>query len=88
MDNLFPMVKAYFFSGIMTILMGITSILLFPKFGLWNILLSQTLVLICYNAWKWPKYLSKIYDKSFCKFIKDAIINGFKAMTNMLKIGK
>jgi len=55
--NYIPFVSAALLSGICVVALGYLAI---PYFGLWALIISQGVVQICYNNWKWP--LLVFYD--------------------------
>ena len=73
MDNLYPMLTSYLISGIMTILIEILFIILFPGLKVNAILLAQLLVLVAYNAWKWPIEVAKSQNKTIKSFLLDCL---------------
>ena len=88
MDNKFPMVKSYVISGIVTIVLQLLLSFLFPQFGLWNILIIQFSILIIYNAWKWPGYVSEQNNIRISTFYIDSIKNGLIEILLLLNIKK
>jgi O-antigen/teichoic acid export membrane protein len=60
-DNKVPFMKAAIISGILIVIISF-SLNYYTNLGLWSLLLSQALVQLCYNNWKWPYVIFKQYD--------------------------
>jgi hypothetical protein len=73
MDNRYPMLAAYLITGFTTIISEIIFINFIPELGINSILLAQIIVLLAYNAWKWPAEVAKSQSKSLNQFIWDVI---------------
>ncbi|MFL7011092.1 O-unit flippase-like protein [Enterovibrio norvegicus] len=65
--NQVPFVKSGIVSGIA---ICACSIAIAPVLGIWGLLLSQALVQLAYNNWKWPLYLSKLLGTSYSKLLR------------------
>lgn len=73
-ENKIPFVKASIISGIAIITSGYI-LMRFFSMGLWAIVLSQVLVQICYNYWRWNYWVIKDLELSFLGFYKLGISN-------------
>jgi len=56
--NRIPYVRAYLVSGLATICLSVV-LLKMTSLGIWGLILSQTIVQISYNNWKWPLVVMK-----------------------------
>lgn len=77
--NRIPFVRSGVFSGVAILFL---SFILAPIYGFIGVLLSQFFVQLAYNNWKWPMYLSNLFEVKY----KDMLFVGFKA--NIKKIRK
>lgn len=70
--NTLPYTKAFFYSSIISV---VVSYLLarFTSLGLWGILIAPIIVAACYNMWKWPLYVMKMYNVTFSEMIKRGV---------------
>lgn len=57
-SNKIPYYKAYFFSACIAICTSVI-ILSLTNWGIWGLILSNCIVQLFYNNWKWPKYVCK-----------------------------
>jgi len=87
MDNRFPMLKAYVITGLFLILIELLLSIFYINFGLYNILVTQLLLLILYNGWKWPSKIASENEQSTIRMIADSISLGFHEIVSLLKFG-
>lgn len=66
--NTLPYTKAFFYSSIISVVVSYI-LARFTSLGLWGILLAPIIVAACYNIWKWPLYVLKLYDISLRNFV-------------------
>ena len=66
--NQIPFVRSSVLTGGCIVL---CSILLAPTFGIAGLVISQGIVQIAYNNWKWPKEVGRMFNLSYLKIIKD-----------------
>ena len=64
--NQIPFVKAAIFTGIGIV---VASIFLTPTFGIVGLVISQGLVQVAYNNWKWPMEVGKIFNVNYSQII-------------------
>lgn len=79
-SNSIPFVKAAIFSGIGIVILSLILIKL-TKNGVWSLLISQCIIQLCYNNWKWPLEVNKELNINFIKIYKigiNKIIRVFK----------
>jgi hypothetical protein len=48
--------------------------------GIWALIIAPIIVSLAYNFWKWPSYVLRLYNSSFCTFVK----SGFDFSVNIL----
>lgn len=73
--NEIPFVRAALLSGFGIVIVSITLVTVL-HFGVWGLVLSQGIVQLAYNNWKWPIDAAKRMQHSFAYIIT----NGFKAL--------
>lgn len=73
--NEIPFVRAALMSGFSIVLVSI-SLVTVLHFGVWGLVLSQGIVQLAYNNWKWPIAAAQKMGHSFAYIIT----NGFKAL--------
>lgn len=73
--NEIPFVRAALFSGVGVVIISIV-LLTVLHFGVWGLVLSQGVVQLVYNNWKWPIDAAKKMQHSFIYIIT----NGFKTI--------
>jgi O-antigen/teichoic acid export membrane protein len=79
-SNIIPFVKPSLISGFLILLVSII-LLKNTSLGLWSIMLSQSIIQLSYNNWKWPYMVSKelkitllsIFRLAFPIFIKKSV---------------
>lgn len=81
--NTVPFLKPALISGIMIVILILLS-LNFTNLGLYGVILSQGLVQLAYNNWKWPVEVSKDLDINYLKILK----NGFNLILYRRKNGE
>lgn len=74
-DNAFPMVRSYFVTSITMVICAWTLSFFFNSYGVNLILLSQLILLLSYNSWKWPLYISRKMNISLSEFIIKSTLN-------------
>ena len=72
-QNKIPFVKASLFSGFFVVLLSMFSVY-FTSYGLLGLMISQALVQLCYNNWKWPYDIIVKYQLSFNIIYTNSII--------------
>ncbi|KJY79066.1 O-unit flippase-like protein [Vibrio nigripulchritudo] len=72
-----PFVKASIFSGLLVFLFSILMIN-YTNLGLWSLILSQGIVQLSYNNWKWPIYMANSLGSNFFLLV----IRGVKGLRN------
>lgn len=88
MDNRFFMLRPYVAFGLIQIMFELLLSIYFLKFGLYNILLTQLIILLLYNGWKWPSIIAKENDQKFLVMIVDSVRLGFIELLNLIKLGE
>jgi len=73
--NEIPFVRAALLSGFGIVIVSITLVTVL-HFGVWGLVLSQGMVQLAYNNWKWPIDAAKRMQHSFAYIMT----NGFKAL--------
>lgn len=74
-DNRMPMFKAYIYSGVITVIGEVLFAKIFFQYGSWTIISTQFVVLLAYNAWKWPIYIARQQGISVIKMFGDSLKN-------------
>lgn len=70
--NTVPFLKPALISGIIIVILILLS-LNFTNLGLYGVILSQGLVQLAYNNWKWPVEVSKDLDMNYLKILKNGL---------------
>lgn len=84
--NIVPYAKAYVITGIVSVLSSFLCAALF-SFGLWSLILPPLVVLLMYNAWKWPcEALRKMGSPSIGNFLHEGF-KGIVASVRSRKLG-
>lgn len=78
--NTLPYTKAFIVSSILSVL-GSYLLLKYTNLDVWALIVAPLAVSICYNIWKWPKY---ILDQSKIS-LKDFISTGYNGALFLLK---
>jgi len=79
--NKIPMYKAYLVTGLMTVFFQMTLTLLFgEQLRLWTIILSQLLMQVLYNGWKWPLFVACEHDVRLRVLYRDVFRNSLNAL--------
>lgn len=68
-DNKVPFVKSAIISGVLVVLFNYL-LLQFTNLGLMSVVLSQFVVQLAYNNWKWPKVVLNEYNISFLSLMR------------------
>lgn len=68
--NKIPFVRSSIITGCFVV---IGSIQLAPNFGIAGLVISQGVVQLAYNNWKWPKYVGEIFGVSYLKIIRNGL---------------
>jgi len=77
--NKIPYVRAYLISGLGTVCVSVVLVNI-TSLGIWGLMLSQAVVQICYNNWKWPLVVMKDLKTNPIEMIK----SGFKELKNRI----
>jgi len=72
--NRVPFVRASIISGVLVVILSILNIT-YLNFGIWGIILSQLIVQISYNNWKWPMEAAKKMNANYFDFIRISFID-------------
>ncbi len=77
--NTLPYTKAFIISSVAAVVLSymlarVTSL------GIWALIIAPIIVSLAYNFWKWPSYVLRLYNSSFCTFVK----SGFDFSVNIL----
>lgn len=83
-DNKVPFVKSAILSGFFVVLFNFL-LLKFTDLGLMSIVLSQFIVQLSYNNWKWPKVVLDEYNISFVALMSLGVLVFFKKLRPSLK---
>ncbi len=74
--NEMPMYKAYILTGVLTIIAEIISSIFYGKYiGWWTILISQLVLQLVYNGWRWPLYVAHKHNTKLGLLYKDSFKN-------------
>ena len=76
--NSIPYVKAFMISGIVVLLLDVL-LLKYTNLGLWSVVLSEGLIELSYNNWKWPKVAIEDLHLRY----RDVLILGYKQLFKM-----
>ncbi|MGL5964432.1 MAG: O-unit flippase-like protein, partial [Fusobacteriaceae bacterium] len=79
--NTVPFLKPALFSGVAIVILMLLS-LEFTKLNLYGVILSQGLVQLVYNNWKWPVEVSKDLSSNYFKILKNGVIQILYGRTN------
>jgi len=71
-ENRVPFVNAALISGFAIVILS-SGLGYYTKLGLWSLLLSQAIVQLSYNNWKWPYLVFRKYDLSLRPMISYSI---------------
>lgn len=70
--NIVPFLKPALLSGIIIVILMLFS-LNFTKLGLYGVILSQGIVQLVYNNWKWPLEVCKDLSTNYLKMLKNGL---------------
>lgn len=77
--NILPYTKSFIISSIVAVVLSYV-LIKYTEFGIWSLVISPIIVAFSYNIWKWPSYVLRLYNSSFCTFVK----SGFDFSINIL----
>lgn len=79
--NIQPYIKAYVISSFMSL--TLSTFLLFAGMDIWGIIISNILVQVCYNAWKWPLVAQQVCKVTVTELFMRAVSLGWGYLKNV-----
>ncbi|KIO68305.1 hypothetical protein B4065_1654 [Caldibacillus thermoamylovorans] len=82
--NRLPYVRAFILSGIATIIIEYL-LLKYTNIGVWSLLIGPIIVQLCYNNWKWPKFVLRLLDTDILEMAKIGMFELHRLIGNILR---